>query len=286
MASNRKNDMKKVGSKKKETERNCFLSVSIEVSDIGDSHRIASAEYRWFVEHPYKATAGQLTSTTLCSNRLDGTNLSYLLEYERKIKKKYKEWSKSKNKITEFDFIFFLEKELGFKRSNKNTAKNVSIYKNFATNGKLITLRVSNHHYIHTHQEDVCNLTSLVLTNSFMESLEWNFPQTCNDCVIEYTYNVEDFTNEEIIELLKAVHGFFKSGIFSCSIKPDRYYISQKFEEKERRKAEKKEKKKGMGATSKNKGVGKRDSKQTNVKLVKTKLALKVKAAKSLALIS
>ena len=62
---------------------------------------------------------------------------------------------------------------------------------------------------------------------------------------------------------------------------------SQKLIKKEQIKAEKKQKK-GMGATNKNKRNEQNNSKPTpdDVKLVKTKLALKVKAAKILELIS
>lgn len=119
-------------------------------------------------------------STTLCPIRLSGADLAYLLEYDKKFKGKYQEWAKTTQRITENDFILFLEKELGFRRSNKNTIENTSVYKNLAIKGKLTTLRVSNHHYNHTHQEDDSELTSLVLTNTSGESLDWNFFQPQN----------------------------------------------------------------------------------------------------------
>ncbi len=82
MGNNKKGDIKRE-SKRKETERKHLLSVSIEVSDIGGSHCIASAEHRWFIEHPYKAV-GDLEAMPQRFNHLDGTNLLYSTEYDKK----------------------------------------------------------------------------------------------------------------------------------------------------------------------------------------------------------
>ncbi len=87
--------------------------------------------------------------------------------------------------------------------------------------------------------------------------------------------------------LLKTIQSFLKSGEYKSSLKYEYVKESDSFLQWEQRKKEKKQKK-GMGATSKNKIKAKNNSIPTpdNVKLVKTKLALKVKAAKVLELIS
>jgi type I restriction-modification system DNA methylase subunit len=232
--------------KRKETERKHILSVSIEISDIESSHCTASAEHGWFIEHPFKAV-GDLRALPQRINHLDGTNLAYSLEYDKKFSIKFRDWAKTEQKINELDLILFLEKELCFRNSKKNEENHKSVYKEIQVDGKKLTIRVSDHHYINTQYIEERHVSSITLTNKNRERLPWNKFKTLKEKVVEYTYNIDNFDNEKMIELLKSIQFFLKTGEYKCSL-PHKVKKSDSYKQWEQRKLEKKGMH-GMGAT-------------------------------------
>ena len=232
--------------KRKETERKHILSVSIEISDIESSHCTASAEHGWFIEHPFKAV-GDLRALPQRINHLDGTNLAYSLEYDKKFSIKFRDWAKTEQKINELDLILFLEKELCFRNSKKNEENHKSVYKEIQVDGKKLTIRVSDHHYINTQYIEKRHVSSITLTNKNRERLPWNKFKTLKEKVVEYTYNIDNFDNEKMIELLKSIQFFLKTGEYKCSL-PHKVKKSDSYKQWEQRKLEKKGMH-GMGAT-------------------------------------
>lgn len=237
--------------KRKSTERINILSVEIIVSDIESSHCTASAEHGWFFEHPFKATRGT-TPYTRFLYHLDGANVLFNKDIDKNLGQKIKEWENSSKIISTRDFVLLLIPWFGFRESQsdkRSDYKSVSAYYDIISNGKKITLRVSNHHHISYSGNSDEELSTVVLDTEEFRNFYWNQFDIFEDRkTIEYLFNSDNYTCADFSKILKGIRSFLRTLEFNWEIKPNDTKKTLRYIEYEQRKAEKKQKK-GMGAT-------------------------------------